>query len=645
MPVVVCPTLTEGLRDAEYSPLGALPMANKGLKGAFAKASSSLRAWWCLTTSVAYLTCPLNRRSWRRVLLLGFACWNLCADLLFEAPLVWLSTLIFGMLTAVAMVPAQHIWWDALATAVAVVHSAMWSSFDSHRQAHELSTLVAYWMFSLTLFAGVHCVFLMAYAVVVTSCFAFSAGGFASLWTAAFGLSGAILVGVMDGRVGLLWSECDKQQSATRSLLEGLSDGGCTLDASTGTVRAPTEKLKDTFHSPDLEGQNVLDLIRVGTDRLYFEEALSEAAQEVAALPPPRLMSWQSETGDISFEAMLVPYAVSQGEISVAFRVVGEPLPAEGTPTGQDFWPLVPSTNATTANGSFVSLAMRAHNDHRRAENGKAVRGDVSFALSWADDAVQNALLAPRQASAAVRVVGWATVGVQTETEAVGATAAPMPMPPAQAQPQAQPLVGSVAGPPVGGGSLTAGAGQQGPHAPPEPPAMGQGQGQQLPSLPMLPPKRSSRSHGSRRSRGRSIGSMSSASRSRACSESSFGSSAGAIGLPNTAACFVDTALLTRRKSIIIAMHHWNLPRNPDACCPWHTAVCAVDEVARLEARTPCKPLWSPFLGWQCSTCTCVNHPTVAPCNVCGAERPSAPDHSRMMQAPMAGPPPEAAQQ
>merc|ERR1719382_1338422 len=123
-------------------------------------------------------------------------------------------------------------------------------------------------------------------------------------------------------------------------------------------------------------------------------------------------------------------------------------------------------------------------------------------------------------------------------------------------------------------------------------------------------------------------------------SEWSFGSSAGAVGFPSMASCFLDTALLTRRKSIIIAMHHWNLPRNPEACCPWHTAVCAVDEVARLEARTPCKPLWGPFLGWQCTACTCVNHPTVVPCNVCGADKPRAPDQAKALQVPP-GPPVE----
>lgn len=244
---------------------------------------------------------------------------------------------------------------------------------------------------------------------------------------------------------------------------------------------------------------------------------------------------------------------------------------------------------------------------------------------------MQMALLAPRQAAGGLAKTTWNSVGVQTD-----AAPSVAPAPGASA-----PIGGAPASP-----ALEASAAQQQSEAsqvPPAPPANFLDGPANLPLPPGFYRRSSSRSQGSRRSRGRSSGSIGSRP-SRTCSESSFGSSAGAVGFPSMASCFLDTALLTRRKSIIIAMHHWNLPRNPDACCPWHTAVFAVDEVARLEARTPCKPLWSPFLGWQCSSCTCVNHPTVTPCNVCGAERPTTPDQAKAQQS-SSGPPPEPPQQ
>lgn len=38
----------------------------------------------------------------------------------------------------------------------------------------------------------------------------------------------------------------------------------------------------------------------------------------------------------------------------------------------------------------------------------------------------------------------------------------------------------------------------------------------------------------------------------------------------------------------------------------------------RRILKDPCNPLWSPFKGWQCRSCTCMNHELVSHCEMCG---------------------------
>jgi len=275
-------------------------------------------------------------------------------------------------------------------------------------------------------------------------------------------------------------------------------------------------------------------------------------------------------------------------------RLIGERRrmrPAtEALPSNEAYWAAASDLKSAASPSSLC-----CESGARRPEQ------DISFALSWDDEAVQAALLSPSK-NGIGELRGITSIGVQTE--------APQPSSPVQSP----------------GGAM-----QTGLHSPMQSPMQGGSamQGPMQASLPVsfMPnsfpqPAGRSRSRGSRRS-SRGSGTAPSIS-SQADSESSMGSSAGALGPPTIASCFRDTSLVARRKSIIIAMHHWNIPRNPEGCCPWHEAVCAVEEIVKLEAMTPCKPLWSPFLGWQCIACTCVNHPTVAPCNVCGADRPAA---------------------
>jgi len=572
-----------------------------------------------MTTGVLYLTGSVSRRPSRKLTLPIFAMWTVLSDVTFEAPSILPGICASVLLCLLAALPSAKLRWDALAVMAALAHSIVWlsrSSLAEHYAAHALFTMSAYWILSLAMFAGVHSTFLFAYVTLLCGSLVIFLGPVACLSSFLFGSAVVSFFGVMEGRVGQLLADCSQQQSCVKNLLVGLSDGACTLESQSGIIASATSKLAATFEVSSMEGRMLCDFLQKPADRGQIEamlEGLNKGDLETFA---PRLMSCQTASGESSFEAMVVPFTNSDQTLSIGFRVVGDRKRSDG----EDMWPCNMTTTATSVGGSIAGAPSGGGNEGTT---------DVSFALSWADDAVQMALLAPRQGGAAVAAASkpsWTSIGVQTDAMATS--------PPPAAAPFAGPLQSSLPGPAASGPPAP------GPPGAPPPLTSFLDGPANLPLPPGFHRRPSSRSQGSRRSRGgRSAGSMSSGG-SRTCSESSFGSSAGAVGFPSSASCFLDTALLTRRKSIIIAMHHWNLPRNPDACCPWHTAVYAVDEVVRLEARTPCKPLWSPFLGWQCTTCTCVNHPTVAPCNVCGTERPACVgDQAAQAQQPPPGPP------
>merc|ERR1719436_1325765 len=103
----------------------------------------------------------------------------------------------------------------------------------------------------------------------------------------------------MDWRVGHLWNQCDRQQDCARRLVDGLSDGSCTLEPSSGAIRKASAKLKETFDTPELEGQSVLGLVRTRADRAYLEEVLATNLGSGGELPGPASMSCHSCAGDV----------------------------------------------------------------------------------------------------------------------------------------------------------------------------------------------------------------------------------------------------------------------------------------------------------------------------------------------------------
>merc|ERR1712032_1184599 len=84
---------------------------------------------------------------------------------------------------------------------------------------------------------------------------------------------------------------------------------------------------------------------------------------------------------------------------------------------------------------------------------------------------------------------------------------------------------------------------------------------------------------------------------------------------------YAPTSALGAAISLLCVMVHWNLPRLPGCCCPFHMAVTAATLLLRRLSKQACNPLWSPLTGWQCSHCTCMNREGKEACEQCGSER------------------------
>mmetsp|Transcript_33061 Transcript_33061/g.70933 ORF Transcript_33061/g.70933 Transcript_33061/m.70933 type:complete len:686 (-) Transcript_33061:41-2098(-) len=644
MPSIACDNLEDALRSEDWPLLGSV-VASKGLsKDSFVHTCREIwYAWWSTTTSSPYLESELSRRCSRRLMVPILAAWIVVADLLFEVPSRWFGAFACLLLVAVAILPHSRLRYDFPAAGAALLHSIGWlvsyTSEEERECAHVFFMMISYWVVSLSIFLGVHPVMLLGYVVLLCCAVVKFLGFLASFAGLLYGCGVVAGIALLEGRIGQLMSECFKQEACIRNLLDSFSDGFVKVDSQTGSIEFASCKLSEVFDET-LEGLKFADLLSEARDKFQLEEMLRSLDQGSSETFAPRLISLKGKSESSSLAAMAVPFCSTRYKLDLGLRLL-DPSPKKTSAAGG----AAVGAGAGTGAGAAGINPISSHGDIW-SSGGVAASTvletpiltscpeeveDVCVALDWSDDAVRKVLLGPGRLGNGKPLMK--TEGVQTDP-VLGATVGPGNAAGGAANCGNFTALGGVIGSTTAGTTMGATSSLQSPQLPkpdpglPPPAPRQPGSSENfLNGKPNLPPndgrfQRGSRSQSSRRSRQKSIASMSSGGASRTHSESSFGSSAGAAGIPNRAAGFTDTDLTTRRKSIIIMMHHWNLPRNPDACCPWHTAVHAVQEVAQYEDRTACKPLWSPFLGWQCASCTCLNHAEVHPCNVCGSERP-----------------------
>lgn len=84
------------------------------------------------------------------------------------------------------------------------------------------------------------------------------------------------------------------------------------------------------------------------------------------------------------------------------------------------------------------------------------------------------------------------------------------------------------------------------------------------------------------------------------------------------------TCVKARALSLRKLIPRWNVPRDIEGCCQFHTVVASIEDVVRYLADSPCEPLWSTLAGGQCARCKCMCTNARAKCVVCGYEAPSS---------------------
>eukprot|EP00435_Cladocopium_sp_Y103_P051392 s2722_g15.t4 len=89
---------------------------------------------------------------------------------------------------------------------------------------------------------------------------------------------------------------------------------------------------------------------------------------------------------------------------------------------------------------------------------------------------------------------------------------------------------------------------------------------------------------------------------------------------PRLAATNVPLATPARSRALCIKklLPRWQVPRNMNSCCQYHTAVDSVVEALELLATTSCEPLFQTFGGGQCRRCLCMCNREQRRCAVCG---------------------------
>mmetsp|Transcript_56925 Transcript_56925/g.133536 ORF Transcript_56925/g.133536 Transcript_56925/m.133536 type:complete len:560 (-) Transcript_56925:65-1744(-) len=78
------------------------------------------------------------------------------------------------------------------------------------------------------------------------------------------------------------------------------------------------------------------------------------------------------------------------------------------------------------------------------------------------------------------------------------------------------------------------------------------------------------------------------------------------------------TPVRSRALCIKKLLPRWNIPRDANSCCQYHTVVNSIVDAVELLSRTKCEPLWASFGSGQCTRCQCMYNREQKRCVVCG---------------------------
>lgn len=78
------------------------------------------------------------------------------------------------------------------------------------------------------------------------------------------------------------------------------------------------------------------------------------------------------------------------------------------------------------------------------------------------------------------------------------------------------------------------------------------------------------------------------------------------------------TPVKGRALCLVKLLPRWNVARDTESCCQYHTVLNSIEEAADYLRRRPCEPLWRTWGCAQCPKCKCMSSCASVRCAVCG---------------------------
>eukprot|EP00931_Biecheleriopsis_adriatica_P059289 TRINITY_DN35451_c0_g1_i1.p1 TRINITY_DN35451_c0_g1~~TRINITY_DN35451_c0_g1_i1.p1 ORF type:complete len:943 (+),score=179.89 TRINITY_DN35451_c0_g1_i1:45-2873(+) len=292
--------------------------------------------WWVISTSSAYLESWVSRRRMWSQFFTAFGFWTVlvhvsCACVPGNRHLMpqILGIGLFTCLTITTMgkkLNSSRLRSDVIVATVCLAHIFAVRACFSQVPATELPTAMT----------EVQCIVFMMTAgfnyAVVAACGAIV--GLVMITTHFCALSCLIFMNVMiliclaaglDSMTVQMFKDSQEECNAKDRILDGTSDGFCTMDLTSGVILAASQAFNQTFDAQDMTGARFQDFIE-GDDAEIVVNCFAAAHQNRHL--KPCLVTCRALAPDaascVFFEARLVPFSISGVKISFCVAVLGE---------------------------------------------------------------------------------------------------------------------------------------------------------------------------------------------------------------------------------------------------------------------------------------------------------------------------------
>mmetsp|Transcript_104922 Transcript_104922/g.295541 ORF Transcript_104922/g.295541 Transcript_104922/m.295541 type:complete len:631 (-) Transcript_104922:151-2043(-) len=587
----------------------------------------ALRRWRRVTLGGTYLSSTMSRRTawtWMFPVAAFVMCLLFCVGRQIHVPCLdvfSLMSIVVALLVA-SRLPATTLWPDVLVSvglATLLIDSCRrmpTSSFQGSSFGVRVTPYVVLVGGALGWHSSIVGAFGVALSLFVLASTRSAAENYAEI--PCMILLSAALVALAELCVASLVTDLQDQLTTVERLLDGATDGFCTLDAATSTMTKASPHLEHALGCDSLVGARLIDFVHENDWRKLDFSLRSIDIQPVHVTCLRKLGARVSHV----FDAQIAPYTVSDGHLGVYLKVLGEVRRFKAA--GLNAAPA--SLSMDTPKSDVVDMSVPSRAD---AQDPYAVVDDCS--VFDGDSDLGDVASEPGDA-AVVR-------GPAQETETSAAVAARVGMEetltPSEIQDATPRITRGKAG-----GTISV-------HVQTDPASVDvqrsacRRRSTQFDHVvstvcqvatqttissgsSKLPPLRSGSSNSSVSDddKPRRAATLSSSSSSSVSDDDSRRAARRRVK------ALKPTPLRSCSLTIARAMRRWYRPCTTGACCPWHTAVCdARRAVEFLEMRQGqrCDCTWAPLMHWQCHRCLTGNENFTHQCATCGTARRQIP--------------------